>query len=569
MDLSMHTVKLIVLCAGVLCGSPLLAAPSSSPLSAPIIGRVPTATNPVIINLTAPGMNPAQGDQLKATYVYTDPDHDLVDPAKSVYSWSANGAAISAATTDTFTPTVAQNKKFLSFAVTPASMPPADPSKATVPANSPNSSAPVLPSRTQLANEFIKAPNNMRWGDAYMYCANQGERLPTSAELQTLFTTYTRANAVGEDSQRDIVNTYGWPGGVHWTSYGNDSTHSYVYIQEDGRVVGNSNSNTYPFACIKAGAAEGLPTVSGVSIPSAKVGAPVTASYTYNGNATIPDRSRFQWFTATAANGTTGKALIAGATTSTYTPSPADIGKWPVIEITPASYDSVVGSKVTAVSATAVIATPQVSNVSISGYDQWGTPQIGGTLKGEYTFDANGGSADASTYRWSGGATSSTSRTYSLTKADRGKTLTFEVTAKNASGTLGNTQSTAATKRVSIYKLFLKPDKQKYTRMEPPLVPGNDDMAEMECRYNGAELPTRSELTTLFNDETSRGTNIELCSKYDWPMNAKCGGSGDESRYWTGEKASAGKEAYHVNLTNGQVSQTYIGNAFYVACIKR
>ncbi|EMO5719773.1 hypothetical protein RVW00_004830, partial [Enterobacter bugandensis] len=209
---------------------------------------------------------------------------------------------------------------------------------------------------------------------------------------------------------------------------------------------------------------------------------------------------------------------------------------------------------------------PEISNVSISGFDQWGTPQIGGTLRGNYIFNSNGTGTDTSTYRWIGGAVSSTNREYTLTKDDVGKTLKFEVTAKSSTGLIGNTASFTSSKRVSIYRLFLKPDKNKYTRLDVPLAPG-DDFAKMECTFNGARLPTPQQLTDLFKDETSGGTNNDLCKKYDWPMNAQCGGSGNEARYWTNDKTSAGKEAYHVNLSTGHVSQTYIGNAFYVACI--
>jgi hypothetical protein len=157
-----------------------------------------------------------------------------------------------------------------------------------------------------------------------MCCANQGERLPTVAELQTLFTTYTRTNAVGEDSQGDIAHTYrgGETGGVRWANTGSDVSHDYVNIQPDGRCSSNANSSNQPIVCITTGAGEGLPTVTAVSIPNATVSTPVTVKYTFVSNATIPDdRSCFQWHTATTANGATGKTLIAGATTNTYTPT--------------------------------------------------------------------------------------------------------------------------------------------------------------------------------------------------------------------------------------------------------
>jgi hypothetical protein len=526
----------------------------------------------VITNISAAGRNPAQGDRLKANYVYDDPDSDLEDQAIRTLNWSADGVVITGATTDEFIPVAAQNKQFLSFSIIPGSMPPADPNKAAAPVMSPDSGGPVLPSRAQLAAAYSPAPNSLRWGDAYMYCAGQSKRLPTASELQALFTTYTRSNAVGTDGGGDLNRTYGWQGGdVYWSSQGDEARHSYVYIMTNGGQATNVNSNTYRFACANTGTPELLPTVTAASIPAATVGVPVTAVYTYNGNSTIPDRSRFQWSTATASNGTTGKTPIYGATAASYTPVAADGGKWLVFEIIPASYDTVVGTPFVTVGSAPVSKLPTITDVSISGYDAWGTPQIGGTLKGEYTFNANGGSADGSTYRWLNGSRSSTDRTYILTKDDVGKTLTFEVTAKSTTGAQGNVQSANANKRVSSLKLFRKPNTIKYSKNDlPGLKPPYADAASRECRYSTSHpvqrLPTRNELTRLFADETSGGNSNEMCTKHGWPMSAMCGGSGNEARYWTNENHNP-TESYHVNLHTGAVSQTSNVNGFYVTCV--
>ena len=344
----------LALCIALALGQySAFAADITAPPTEPVKGRAPTASTPVFVNKSASGKNPAIDDQIEASYAFTDVDGDAEDSNNGVFQWKADASNIANATTKTFVPTAAQLKKFLTFDATPGTNPLiTDPDRAVSAVTSLPSGGPVLPSRAQLASEFIKGPNSMRWGDAYMYCANQGERLPTVAELQALFTTYTRANAVGEESRGDIVNTYGWTVGVHWSSAGNDSTHDYVYIHTNGQRSNNVNSNNYSFACIKAGAGEGLPTVTAVSIPNATVSTPVTVEYTYVSNATIPgDRSRFQWYTATSASGA-GKVIAAGngATTHTYTPVAADSGKFLMIEITPASYDTVVGAPVTAVS---------------------------------------------------------------------------------------------------------------------------------------------------------------------------------------------------------------------------
>jgi hypothetical protein len=75
---------------------------------------------------------------------------------------------------------------------------------------------------------------------------------------------------------------------------------------------------------------------------------PVRVEYTFFCQATIyGDCSRFCCSTATNAAGE-GKVIAtgAGAETQTYTPVAADGGKFLGIEITPASYDTVLGTPV-------------------------------------------------------------------------------------------------------------------------------------------------------------------------------------------------------------------------------
>ncbi|MFJ7311521.1 hypothetical protein ACIQVE_01935 [Pseudomonas sp. NPDC098747] len=381
---------------------PAFAADVTSPATLEVIGHAPTATVPVLSNATAPGRNPAVDDTLNATYTLLDSDGDLEDPAATVRLWKAdNAAAAGTSNTLSYVPQTGDLDKFLSFEVTPATNDLiTDPSKATAPVSSGLLTAPVLPSRAQLASEYLAGSGAKRWGDAYMDCAGRGERLPNIGELQSLYLTYTRANTLGDDAQGDLRNTYNWASNVYWSSQGpgDETKHSYVYVHEDGRAASNSNSNTYSYACIKAGAAEGLPTVTGVSIPNAAVGTPVTAIYRYNGNATIPDRSRFQWYTATSSSGA-GKIIAtgAGATTKTYTPVAADTGKYLMIEITPASYDTVVGTMVPAVSAQPLLSPLTVTLEYADGSPVSGRPEVGRELVANVDC---GGTCGPLTYQW-------------------------------------------------------------------------------------------------------------------------------------------------------------------------
>jgi hypothetical protein len=523
-----------------------------------------------ITNVSAAGKNPAQGDQLKATYLYADPDNDLEDPAKTEFSWLAAGAAISGATTDTFTPVAAQNKQFLSFAVTPGSMPPADPDKALTPIVSPDTGAPVLPSRAQLASEYTPSATPLGWGDAYMHCAGLSARLPTGAELKTLFVTYTRANAVGEPSAGDIVNTYGWANNVHWANSGNETLHDSVYLNDDGRQSSNSNDSSYPFACAKFGTPELLPSVTGASIPTATVGSPVTATYTYQGNSTIPDRSRFQWYTATESNGTTGKTAISGATAVNYTPMAADAGKWLVVEITPASYSSVVGTPVTAVAIEAIPGSaPVATEVKVSG-----TYAVGQTLTASYKYsDAEGDLEGASTFKWFLGcngddycteAPSATGLTYTIKQEDMGGHISFGVTPQSSSGTPTSGNEVRSTPvmagKVEIRRFI--PPKAEYITW------GN---ATSYCKNlgNGARLPKAAELEQLFRSVTSGGTNTEMCSIYGWPLSGVCGGAPGSAmdRYWTAESSSL--TGYYVTkMSNGTSQGSTNTNTDLVACIR-
>lgn len=71
-----------------------------------------------------------------------------------------------------------------------------------------------------------------------------------------------------------------------------------------------------------------------------------------------------------------------------------------------------------------------------------GIPSVGSTLTGVYTFLSNGGEpTDKSTKRWLKGSYIETESTYLVSSYDVGSTLTFEVTAKNGAGIIGNTSS--------------------------------------------------------------------------------------------------------------------------------
>ena len=309
-------------------------------------GRPATVSNVTIKNKSAENLNPAQGDTLEATYTYTDPDGIPEDTNQSAYRWLADGTAAGEAVGDnTFVPGSSVLNKFLQVQITAAESAPSDPDKAAM-VESSQTNAPVLPSRTEFNSLYhFSTEANMRWGDAYMYCANRNERLMSLSELQDLYINYTRAtSAPAAENNSDLNQTYGVGlSTVAWSTQGGDTNHSYAYIQSNGGTASNLNSNTYEVVCAKFGPPELLPSVINASFANPVEGIEITPVYTYQGNATIPDRSRFEW---KRANDQIGTGSVVVATTKTYTPVTEDVGKYLVLTIYPASYDTVIGNNV-------------------------------------------------------------------------------------------------------------------------------------------------------------------------------------------------------------------------------
>ena len=359
-------------------------------------GRKPLVSDVAIINLTASGLNPAQGDQLQTTFTYSDPDDDLMDFSSIMWAQS-NGGTITGSEGEIFIPGAAQLDEMLSSAVTVWSKQPSDPEHSDM-VLSASTKAPVLPSRIELNSLYhFSSGANMRWGDAYMYCANRNERLMSIAELQELFVNYTRASTVpAAESNRDLNETYGVGlSNVAWSNQGNDTNHSYVYIQTDGHNSSNLNSGTVEVVCAKFGTPEVLPSVSIIDITGLAIpGQTLEVQYIYRGNTTIPDRSTFEWF-RNDTNSTDGRMPIVGATGKTYTLTTEDGGKYISVDITPVSYDTVKGIKVTATKNEQVLGQDLISDVTILKPAQ-GRP----FFEANYTYNADAAPEEGTSYQW-------------------------------------------------------------------------------------------------------------------------------------------------------------------------
>ncbi|MCW4990148.1 hypothetical protein, partial [Enterobacter mori] len=158
-------------------------------------GRAPTATDLKIQNNTAPGLNPAQGDAMEAIFTFSDPDGDQMKFPGVIWHQSEGGTIPGSDEGVIFVPGSAQLDSTLRFSTQPyTDINITDPSAAAEMVLSAPTAAPVLPSRAEFNSlyHFSSGPN-MRWGDAYMYCANRNERLMSIEDLQDLYVNYTRA----------------------------------------------------------------------------------------------------------------------------------------------------------------------------------------------------------------------------------------------------------------------------------------------------------------------------------------------------------------------------------------
>ncbi|PPF17165.1 hypothetical protein C5C94_11425 [Rathayibacter sp. AY1C3] len=169
------------------------------------------------------------------------------------------------------------------------------------------------------------------------------------------------------------------------------------------------------------------PTISG----TAKVGSTLTAKPGTWGPS--PVALAYQW----KANGT----ALSGATSATYTPTGATLGKTITVTVT--------GSKS---GFTAVTKTSAKTSAVVAGTLSAATPTITGTAKVGSTLTAKPGSWGPSpvalTYQWKANGTAisgATSATYKPTSATVGKKITVTVTGKKADYTTATRTSAATT----------------------------------------------------------------------------------------------------------------------------
>ena len=174
-----------------------------------------------------------------------------------------------------------------------------------------------------------------------------------------------------------------------------------------------------------------------------QVGQTLTGEYSFDANGgNTTDASTMQWKNGGHAD-----------TDASYQLDASDVGLVLEFEVTAKNGAGVVGNTDSIDTSTAPSIIIPIGNPIVDVTDIKGVLQVGQTLTGEYSFDANGGNTtDASTMQWKNGGHADTDASYQLDTSDVGLVLEFEVTAKNGAGVVGNTDSIDTATAPSIIK---------------------------------------------------------------------------------------------------------------------
>lgn len=206
---------------------------------------------PVAINITLSPTEPKATDTVTVDYLYDDADGD--GESGTSITWLLNGMPISGATSKSVTLPYDAVGKSLQVNITPRSVAGADPQVG-------NSSSIITIKPVGLPPPPTPYPTTASWTFANNYCKKRipAARLPTIAELQNIFVTYTGGTISTINYQMCIKHN--WPlasqcGGIngrYWTSQETapgDGSYYNVNMQ-NGQATDNSESYEAQFVCV-------------------------------------------------------------------------------------------------------------------------------------------------------------------------------------------------------------------------------------------------------------------------------------------------------------------------------
>jgi len=198
------------------------------------------------------------------------------------------------------------------------------------------------------------------------------------------------------------------------------------------------------------------PVASNVTVNGNVItGSTLTATYTYIQYTGITEgSSRYQWYSATASDGT-GQAALSGATASTYTvAAPVGTGKFVGVGVTPVTSAGIAGAQALSPWRAFINNTaPSFGSVTNSAAVT-GIGSIATLVTASYT-DVDGDAAGTPTYQWyrytdtagngKAAIAGATAATYTFTLSDVGYYIKAGATATATTGTTPGTEQLAST----------------------------------------------------------------------------------------------------------------------------
>jgi len=404
--------------SGTSPGAVVLSAAVSVPNNAPTASPVTLAGNPYT------------GQILSGAYTYSDVEGDL-DAGASTFRWLRNGVEIFGETLSTYLLQLVDVGTEIKFEVIPKSLTGVSPGVAVT-----SDGLQILNEAPTVASADIRFLNNL---SNPVLLASYGDVLTGD---------YPFVDLEG-DLERVSGSIYQWyRGGVAITGA---TEQTYTLGADD---VNNSRLTLEVTPIARSGTVEGLPsvsttfvtvvneepvvsnvTVSGATAGFAGDGFVLTGSYDYSDLESNPDTSTFRWLRA-------DDSAISGQVSQNYTVQAAELGEVVRLEVTPASS---VGNTpgLAVVSAGISLNAVPVASPTIS-VSPAGAAVVGSVLTGSdgYT-DAEGDTQGASIYSWlrdEGGtvtiiSSGTTNSPYTVTTADSGAVIRFEVLPKASGGT--------------------------------------------------------------------------------------------------------------------------------------
>ncbi|MDM8162218.1 hypothetical protein QUH73_20560, partial [Labilibaculum sp. K2S] len=345
-------------------------------------------------------------------------------------------AAITGATSSTYTMTGTDVGKFIRFGVVP---------KAAT-GNSPGVETFSNYTGAVLANEVPTASNVTYTGTlrsfevltgTYSYSDTEGD-----ANSGTSFKWYRADDVAG------TINKTAIPGAVAATyTLATADVGKYIaYAVTPASLTGNSPGLEVLSAYQGTISNNEAPTATSVNFTGDLfINKTLTGTYTYTDTeGETQGGTTLQWYRADDAAGTVNKTAIPGAVAATYTLTAADVGKYIAYAVTPGALTgNSPGLEVLSAYQGTILnnEVPTAMNVNFTG-----TLAINGVLTGTYDYaDTENDTDDSSTYQWyraddaagtgEAAISGATASTYTLAVADVDKYIAYAVTPASSTGT--------------------------------------------------------------------------------------------------------------------------------------